>query len=173
MTFSIRPIIRAFAAPSHRLNCPSCLWQQAMSELHRRSEGRHESGVFILGGEQGGRLQAQSLIYYDELDPKAYASGVCILKANAFSKLWEKCREERLSVVADIHTHPGAAFQSEADRTNPMVARAGHIAIIIPNFAAPPVQYDRLGVFEYQGEHRWINRSRRRCRRYVYTGYWS
>lgn len=32
-----------------------------------------------------------------------------------------------MMVVADVHTHPGRAFQSESDRTNPMVARAGHI----------------------------------------------
>jgi hypothetical protein len=54
-----------------------------------------------------------------------------------------------------------------------MVARTGHIAIIVPDFAAPPVHYENVGIYEYQGEHRWADRGHRHCRRYVYTGFWS
>ncbi len=173
MTFSIKTIIRAFAAPEHRLNCSAALWAGTMAELHRRTEARHESGAFLLGHDHDGRRAAVDVVYYDDLDPHAYASGVCILKADAFAKLWAMCRARKLGVVADIHTHPGAAFQSVSDRTNPMVARTGHVAIIVPDFAAPPVRHEDLGIFEYQGEHRWADRSHRHCRKYVYTGFWS
>lgn len=173
MTFSIKTIIRAFAAPEHRLNCPTMLWARTVAELHRRTHRRHESGAFLLGHEHGGRRTTVDVVYYDDLDPAAYASGVCILKADAFAKLWAMCRARKLSVVADIHTHPGAAFQSGSDRTNPMVARPGHIAIIVPDFAAPPVRYGDIGIYEYQGEHRWTDRSQRHCRKYVYAGFWS
>ena len=173
MTFSIKTTIRAFAAPKHRLNCATSLWVRMMTELHRRTQGRHESGAFLLGRDRAGRRDAIDVIYYDDLDQTAYASGVCILKADAFSKLWAICRARNATVVADVHTHPGAAFQSEADRTNPMIARLGHIAIIVPNFAVPPVRYEDLGIYEYQGEHRWWDRSQRRCRKFVYTGFWS
>jgi proteasome lid subunit RPN8/RPN11 len=172
MIFSIKTTIRAFAAPDHQLNCPMALWNRAMAELHRRGRRRHESGAFLLGRERNGRREAIDIVFYDELDAAAYASGVCILKADAFSKLWAICRDRRLTVVADIHTHPGAAVQSEADRKNPMVARAGHIAIIVPDFAAAPVPYERLGIYEYQGEHRWADKGHAH-RRYLYTGFWS
>jgi proteasome lid subunit RPN8/RPN11 len=173
MISSIKTIIRAFAAPEHRLNCPTLLWARTMAELHRRTQRRHESGAFLLGHDHGGRRAAVDVVYYDDLDPAAYASGVCILRADAFAKLWSMCRARKLAVVADIHTHPGTAFQSESDRTNPMVALPGHIAIIVPDFAAPPVRYEDLGIYEYQGEHRWAERNHRRCRRFVYTGFWS
>ncbi len=173
MSFSIKTIIRAFAAPDHRLNCPTGLWARTMEELHRRTHRRHESGAFLLGHEHGGLRSASDVVYYDDLDPAAYASGVCILKADSFSKLWAMCRARQVTVVADIHTHPDAAFQSEADRTNPMVARPGHIAVIVPDFAMPPVRYDRLGIFEYEGEHRWADRGHNRHRGFIYTGFWS
>lgn len=173
MTFSIKAIIRAFAAPDYKLNCPPALWHDVMSELRRRGRTRHESGVFLLGYDHDGRREARAALYYDELDPSAYASGVCILKADAFSKLWSICRERNLTVVADIHTHPAQAFQSDSDRCNPMVARAGHIAIIVPNFAGAPVRYEHLGIYEYLGEHRWNNRSHGYARQFVYSGFWS
>jgi hypothetical protein len=55
-----------------------------------------------------------------------------------------------------------------------MIARLGHVAIIVPDFAAAPVKYDRLGIYEYQGEHRWTDKSARSgVHDYIYTGFWS
>lgn len=173
MNFSIKTIIRAFAAPRHRINCPPDIWCKLTSELHRKGGGVHESGAFLLGHRAGDIRTVTDLVFYDELDPQAYATGVCVLHADAFSKLWAICRARRLTVVADIHTHPGAAFQSHSDRTNPMVAREGHIAIIAPDFAAAPVSRERLGIFEYCGSHQWIDCSPAKRRGYFYSGFWS
>lgn len=173
MTFSIKATIRAFVAPEHRLNCPTDLWQILLRELHQRGQERHEAGAFLLGHERGARLEAVDVVFYDDLDPAAYTTGVCVLHAPAFAKLWSVCRDRGLTVVADIHTHPGRAFQSEADRTNPMIARSGHVGIIVPDFATAPVDPSKLGVFEYRGRHQWFDRSRGSAGRYLYTGFWS
>jgi hypothetical protein len=173
MSFSIKATIRAFVAPDHTLNCPGGLWRQVLSELERRTEKRHESGVFLLGILNGRRREVRDVVYYDDLDPAAYASGVCVLHGDAFAKLWTLCRSRNLTVVADAHTHPEEAFQSSSDRTNPMVAREGHIAIIIPNFAKPPVRLQDLGIYEYKGQHQWSDRRQTKAPTYLYTGFWS
>jgi proteasome lid subunit RPN8/RPN11 len=172
MSFFIKATIRAFVAPDHRLSCPLRLWRHVLSELERRSERRHESGVFLLGSRDGDRREVRDAVYYDDLDPGAYASGVCILHGDAFAKLWALCRAKGLTVVADAHTHPREAFQSASDRTNPMVAREGHIAMIIPNFAQAPVRFQEIGVYEYKGEHEWLDRTVK-FPGYFYTGWWS
>ena len=46
------------------------------------------------------------------------------------------CKARGLTVVADVHTHPSGAEQSGSDRAHPIIARAGHLALIVPNFAA-------------------------------------
>lgn len=173
MTFSISRIIRALAAPEHRLSCPAPLWATIVAELHRRGEDRHEAGVFLLGRDRGGRRDVVRTVYYDDLEPEAYDSGVCILHAPAFARLWALCRETGLTVVADVHTHPGAAFQSHSDRTNPMVARKGHVAIILPDYAAAPIRLAEIGIFEYRGDHHWHDRSPGQRRGFFYTGFWS
>ncbi|MBN9523424.1 Mov34/MPN/PAD-1 family protein [bacterium] len=160
-------------APSHRINCPRKTWRWVIGELHRRGENSHEAGAFLLGCERWGRLQVTDAVFYDELDPAAYATGVCVLHGEAFAALWALCRKRKLTVLADVHTHPRAAFQSESDRTNPMVARAGHVAIIVPNFAAGQPRASELGVFEYRGDHRWRDRTHPTTRNYLYTGFWS
>lgn len=173
MNSSIKAIIRAFAAPNHGVSCLPRLWRTLMVQLHARGDQRHEAGAFLLGRRNGSRREVSEIVFYDDLDPSAYASGVCVLHAAAFSKLWGICRQKSLTVVADVHTHPGSAFQSISDRTNPMVAREGHVAIIIPNFAAPPVRDNEIGIFEYRGSHEWHDRSPVGFDNFLYTGLWS
>ena len=173
MTFSIKAIIRAFVAPNHRLRCKRSLWRAVLTELDRRGERCHEAGAFLLGPETNGRREVTQVVFYDDLDPAAYSTGVCVLHAPAFSKLWATCREMKLTVVADIHTHPGRALQSGTDRMNPMVAQPGHIAIIVPDYAIAPVHAGALGIYEYRGQHVWFDRSPRVQWGFLYTGFWS
>jgi hypothetical protein len=172
MSFSIKATIRAFRPPKHRLRCNRRRWRTVIHELERRGERRHEAGAFLLGRELDGRREVLDVVYYDDLDPNAYSTGICILHAEAFAKLWAECRRRGLTVVADVHVHGGSAHQSESDRTNPMVARSGHIAIIVPNFAAWPISGRRLGIYEYRGRHEWDDRTNADPA-YFYRGYWS
>ncbi len=173
MNFSIRATIRALAAPKHRLSCPQRLWAQILDELHRRGGNRHEAGAFLMGQECRGRRSVCDAIFYDELDSSAYETGACILRGDAFGRLWSLCRQRNVAVVGDVHTHPGAAYQSASDRTNPMVGRHGHVAIIVPNFATPPITIEQLGIFEYLGGHQWNECGGKSATRFFYVGFWS
>ncbi len=173
MTFSIRAITRALSRRDRGIHFGPERWVSLLAELDRRGERRHEAGAFLLGGRTGHLREVQDIVFYDDLDPETYSSGVCILHAPAFAALWSMCRARGLTVVGDIHTHPDVAFQSEADRTNPMVARDGHIAIIVPNFATGRPARETLGVFEYRGDHAWTDHSGARARRFLHNDFWS
>lgn len=173
MIFSIRAIIRAFVAPNHLIRCSPGLWNDVLGELEKRGGGRHEAGAFLLGTITGGKRHIMDVVYYDDLDPSAYDNGVCILYGDSFSRLWAVCRGRGLTVVADVHTHPGGTDQSRSDMTNPMVARAGHVALIVPNFAKPPVSKPEVGVYQYRGDHQWLDKSGSHQPSFFYIGMWS
>ena len=173
MTLSIRTIIRGLLRRDRGLRITPAQWTSLLSQLDQRGRRQHEAGAFLLGQREGDLRTVRDVIFYDELDPKAYASGVCILTAPAFATLWATCRKKGMTVVGDVHTHRGEAFQSEADRTNPMVAREGHIAIIVPGFAAGRPPTSTLGVFEYLGDHAWTNHSGRPAARFLLNDFWS
>ena len=154
------------------INIDHRLWKHVTSELCVRGRGRHESGCFLLAKVGVNVRTASECIFYDELDPNAYKTGICVLDGDAFSRLWEICRQQQLTVVADVHTHPGRAIQSYSDRTNPMIARSGHIGIIIPNFAFGWIWRHRIGLYQYEGDHRWTNLSGWKARRHLKIG-WS
>jgi len=143
--------------PEPTLHLSRAFWLHITGELHHRTEGRHESGAFLLGRRTGSAREATTAIYYDDLDRRAYDTGVCVLGADAFGRLWDKCAEQSLSVVADAHVHSHGARQSWSDRGNPMIARPGHLALILPLLAKPPVRLWSVGLYEYLGDYRWCS----------------
>lgn len=138
--------------PEPCLRLSNTLWVELTAELHSRTEGRHESGAFLLGRKSGIEREATAVIYYDDLDPRAYHTGVCVLHADAFGRLWDRCADLGLSVIADAHVHGLGGGQSRSDRENPMIGRPGHLG---PLMARQPIRRWSVGLYEYLGDHQW------------------
>lgn len=137
------------------LEAPAPLWAQLIEHLRRQGGGVRESGAFILGRKsEVGRVMT-SFLSYEHLQADALHDDYVALTAASFAKLWELCRADGLTVVADMHTHRFGAGQSRSDRTNPMVALAGHVAFIVPRFAQGKVRLQDLGLYVYEGNHQW------------------
>lgn len=151
------------------LRIPKPKWEKLLEELHRRTQCIHESGAFLLGSIEQNTRTVEDIFYYDDLDSQAYRTGIVTIHGSSFGLLWDHCRSRKLSVVADVHCHPKGAWQSIADRNNPMIAQRGHLALIIPYFARSPVRLETLGFFEYQGAHSWRDLSGNRIRRHLFT----
>ena len=156
MNFSIVAIIRRRLAPRHELSCSWWLWWRLCRALRQRGRNAtRESGAFLLGRQEGGRRRIVYFVLYDDLDPHCLDSGIVRFDGRHFGALWELCKARALSVVADIHVHPGGSGQSASDRDHPMISRAGHIALILPNFATSPQPRAGIGIYRYLGGKRW------------------
>ena len=114
-----------------------------------------ESGAFLLGLRRNGRARIVDFVLYDDLDPHCLDSGIIRFDGRYFGVLWEQCKQRGLTIVADVHTHPGSSEQSPSDRANPMIVRAGHLAIILPCFARSPVRRVEIGIYRYEGAKHW------------------
>jgi hypothetical protein len=166
MSFSIAATIDRLLAPRRELSCSWLLWRRLMSALRERGRGEsRESGAFLLGiVEPGGAARIKDYVLYDDLDPHSLDTGIVRFDGKYFGKLWAMCRARGLTVVADVHVHPGDSGQSRSDREYPMVSQAGHIALIVPHFARAPVRREDVGVYRYLGGGEWqaVLRSQRR-----------
>lgn len=120
-----------------------------------RGRGERESGAFLLARKGDKRRRVHEVIYLDDLDPDCLQGGIS-MRGSAYTHLWALCRRRSLVVIADVHTHPGKyVAQSVLDKSNPLVARPGHLALIVPNFAAGDVKPKHIGVHQYLGDHHW------------------
>ena len=135
------------------------LWIRLIWQLRRRGGGKRESGAFLLSNQ--GVRRITRFICYDDLDPTALDSGIIVFHGAGFVPLWDFCRLRKMIVVADIHTHGNEwTGQSDSDRTHPMIGQKGHVSLIAPHFAQRNLlSVDGVGIYEYEGNHRWSDRS--------------
>lgn len=157
MNFSIPAITRHLVSPRHELSCTWWLWRRLLIKLRGRGQGVRESGAFLLGRiDIAGRRRILDFLLYDDLDPLSLDTGIVRLDGRHFGRLWDLCKARRLGVVADVHTHPGCSHQSDSDRAHPIIARADHLALIVPRFATSPVKREAIGMYRYGGAGRWM-----------------
>jgi hypothetical protein len=144
--------------PPPRLRCDRQVWANGVAELARRTLNQtRESGAYLLGRESRGASVILDFIFYDDIDPHALDTGEVTIRQTALPKLWALCRERGYGVVADVHVHPGSFHQSGSDQANPVMPRAGHIAMILPNFARNRPVPGEIGIYEFLGNGRWRN----------------
>ena len=156
MNFFNLATMRRLCAPRHELSCSWLLWLRLCQKLRERGRRcSRESGAFLLGRREDGGARVADFVLYDDLDPHCLDSGIVRFDGRYFSELWAICKARGLSVVADIHVHPGGAAQSDSDRDHPMISRAGHIALILPRFATGRQPRRDIGMYRYLGGKRW------------------
>ena len=142
-----------------------------MEVLQSKSDGVRESGAFLLGVDIDGRREVRLFIPYDDLDPHSLDTGIIRFDGAGYSKLWDICEKERLQVVGDVHTHPAQAFFSDADRAHPMISQAGHVAIVVPDYGTGSPTVNTVGVYVYEGSHRWRSFEPGSAEKKVYVGW--
>lgn len=147
-------------------------WRRLLADLSSRGGGVRESGAFLLAHSDRRPRRVAEWIPFDELDPRAL-NGAISIRGTAFSRLWAICADRRMRVVADVHTHPGAGVgQSAIDRANPMVARRGHVGIIVPDFAQGRPRIGEIGVHVYRGDRTWASHFGRDAARLLRLTWW-
>ena len=139
----------------NNIQCSLWRWWRICRELRRRGQGVRESGAFLLGRNVAGKAHITSAIYYDDIDRNALSTGIIRLKGSTLGKVWQICRDTGLEVIADVHTHPDGAGQSQSDQQHPMISKAGHVALILPQFARHPFLLSKIGVYRYSGSRQW------------------
>lgn len=116
-------------------------------ELHLPAGGLHATQVELRDGSAGCR---EALVLWagratgvhtaaitDLIVPVCEATHEMLVVPHAERvSVAEHLRREGLLVFADLHTHPGTAFLSVADRARPFSQRPGFYAVVVPDFAA-------------------------------------
>lgn len=171
MNFSIAETIRRLLSPRHELSCSWFLWRRLLAGLRQRGRNAsRESGAFLLGHRHEGRARIVDFILYDDLDPNCLDTGIVRFDGRHFDALWALCTRRGLAVIADVHVHPGDVQQSDSDRAYPMIARAGHLALILPRFASAPIPRTDIGIYRYRGSKKWDDVSAQDRRHFFYIG---
>lgn len=138
------------------LEIPRGLYEALVADLARSGRGVKESGAFLLGTIDDCRRCVTSYLMYDKVATQSSQQHAYVaFTAEEMARAWDHCYAVGLEVVADVHTHPLGPVQSQSDRAHPIVSIAGHVALIVPNFAKGASAPWDLGVHLFGGCGKW------------------
>jgi proteasome lid subunit RPN8/RPN11 len=86
------------------------------------------------------------------------------LPPESIRRLMIHLRATRRKIAAQIHTHPGRAFHSEADAEWAIIRHVGALSLVLPRFAesTTPSNFLREVVtYEYSAKGEWLHRPNR------------
>jgi proteasome lid subunit RPN8/RPN11 len=132
------------------------LWTTTWYGLQRRSAGENEAACVWLGTRSPHLERALEVVYLDDLPGTVGRRLQHRTSRQAVDMMLELARTKRMSIVGDLHTHPGEWVDlSEVDREHPIEYRVGLLALVIPSFGRGGADLTRTGVHEYAGAGRW------------------
>ena len=75
-------------------------------------------------------------VFYDDIDPEALATGIVTIRQTALPRALGNLPRARLRRRRRRPRSSRCGYgQSQSDQENPVMPRAGHIALILPDFA--------------------------------------
>jgi hypothetical protein len=115
------------------LHVPGALIDRSLELLREAGKARSERVIFWLGKRQA---SAPCLVEDLYLPVQEASRDYFHLPASSMTQLMGALASKRLALLAQIHSHPGEAFHSEADDRWAVVRHRGALSIVIPEFAS-------------------------------------
>lgn len=125
---------------------------------HLRDVGREGYEGFALwaGRRKGNVFQVVETVIPTQQGLRSL-NGVCVtVDGDELFRLNVHLFENGLSLVAQLHSHPGAAFHSETDDSFPIATTAGAFSLVVPNFAVHPFALERCATYRLIPGRGWV-----------------
>lgn len=111
--------------------------------------GKCECGVFWTGLSESSSVDGVEHPIHDR-SPFGYA-----VNDTWLTEFWKRLAASRMSVKAQIHSHPSEAFHSATDDRWPIVSQPGFLSIVVPDFGIGEANFDRAWVGRLRPDGEW------------------
>ncbi|MBA2335589.1 MAG: Mov34/MPN/PAD-1 family protein [Blastocatellia bacterium] len=88
--------------------------------------------------------------------------GVCVtVTGDELHRINVELYQNKLSLIAQIHSHPTEAYHSTTDDTFPIATTVGCLSLVVPDFAIRPFALRDCAVCRLQPTGRWMQLTQR------------
>jgi proteasome lid subunit RPN8/RPN11 len=143
--------------PASQRNTPrlllteACL-QQIRACLQPEIQKGHEGIVYLFGRTDGIVTLAVSVFR-----PAAETTrGSFFVESRAMAAPVRLAARFGLQIVAQVHTHPGAAFHSDGDVAGAKIRYSGYSSLVIPSFGRNLPHLSGVAAYMFVRDERWV-----------------
>lgn len=127
------------------------------AQEHLRRVGRDGlEGFALWAGRASGRVFEVTQMIVPAQTGMRFEEGVCVRVDGAeLHRINLHLYEHGLSLIAQIHSHPGEAYHSETDDTFPIATTLGSLSLVVPDFAVRPFALADCAAYRLAGPGTW------------------
>lgn len=124
---------------------------------HMRKVGRDGfEGLGLWAGRQSGDVFTVEEAVIPAQKHIRTEDGVCVItEAQELHRLNVWLYRKKLSLIAQIHSHPGRAYHSSTDDQYAVATTVGCFSLVMPDFATGPFAIDRLASYRLDASGAW------------------
>ncbi len=125
---------------------------------HMREHGKyHLEGVALFSGKESDNVFHIEKTIVPEQHAMSLEDGLLYsVSGEELHKINVWLYENKMSLVAQIHSHPTRAYHSSTDDAYPIVATVGGVSIVVPDFASGDVDINLCAVYRLHPERGWV-----------------
>ncbi|MES2680878.1 MAG: Mov34/MPN/PAD-1 family protein [Bacteroidota bacterium] len=134
------------------LSCLTAAYQ------HMRAAGKHHlEGVALFSGKENGDIFHIENTIIPKQQALSLEDGLLYsVSGDELHRINVWLYENKMSLIAQIHSHPTRAYHSETDDAYPIVATLGGLSIVVPDFATGAVDINLCAVYRLIPEKGWV-----------------
>lgn len=115
----------------------------------------HEGIAYLLG-----RTDGTVTLAVTAFRPKAKTSpGSFFVEPRAMARCVRTAANLGLQIVAQVHTHPGAAYHSDGDVEGARIRYAGYASIVLPDYGKHLPHFDGAAIYISSHTDKWLELS--------------
>lgn len=139
-----------------KINIPfSCI--EKVYEHLRKVGNRGVEGVALFAGE----FKESTFYVKTEIIPKQEAFNhhgglLYTVDGEELHKINVWLYKNKMTLIAQIHSHPGLAYHSDTDDKYPIITTIGGVSIVIPDFGFNPISISDWAVYRLNSSSGWV-----------------
>ncbi|TXM95588.1 Mov34/MPN/PAD-1 family protein [Methylobacterium sp. WL116] len=138
-----------------RVVVPRTCIEQVQRHMRAVGQDGHEGLGLWVGKQDGARFTVLEAIIPAQRHVRT-ADGVCVVVGpDELHRINKWLFEHRLTLVAQIHSHPGRAYHSGTDDDFAVATRVGCLSLVVPDYATGRFELATTATFRLDASGRW------------------
>jgi len=139
------------------IDLPRHLAQVAMEHFQRSGQQGAEGVALFAGTQDGATFSIRRTIIPDQEATRTEDGLLYFVPGSELSRINRELYAEKLSLVAQIHSHPTVAYHSETDDAYAIITELGGVSIVVPYFGRKGVDLSTWEIYRLVAGPEWIH----------------
>jgi hypothetical protein len=124
---------------------------------HMRNAGSHgfEGVALFAGKESGNDFKIETAIIPNQKAMSLEEGLLYAVDGDELHRINVWLYENKMSLIAQIHSHPSKAYHSKTDDAFPIIATLGGLSIVVPDFAKGSIDVNTWAVYRLLPKSGW------------------